>query len=109
MFLPCLVSIVLATPLAFGTAIAQQKSELPRCSETVERLDRKLNALSERLAREHTAKIAAAPVPAARVMAELIEMVALREHLRCLGFRARKTSADNSWSCPCSGSAAKVT
>jgi len=85
MFLPSLVPAVLVTLLATGTVFAQQTPEPNRCSETVKRLDRELGALSERLERPRTAQTASTPVPPWRVLAELMEMVALREHLRCLG------------------------
>ncbi len=88
MLLPHLGSTVLVTFLATGTALAQQTPGPMRCSETVKRLDRELSALSER--QEHpknlqTDQVASTPLPASRVLAELMEMVALREHLRCLG------------------------
>jgi hypothetical protein len=87
MFLPRLAATMLVTILVSGSALAQPASKAGRCEDTTKRLDRELENLSERLARGMNTRGDPRSVPATRALAELMEMEALRSHLRCLGLR----------------------
>jgi hypothetical protein len=87
MLAPRLAATMLLTTLLLGSAAAQIAPEADSCEETTRRLDRELEALSQRLGREMGTEGDPRSVPATRAMVELIRMDALRDHLRCLGLR----------------------
>ena len=88
MFLPHLAATMFVTILVSGSALAQPAPEADRCNDTTKRLDRELGDLSKQLVRAMNTQGDPRSVPATRALAELMEMEALRSHLRCLGLRA---------------------
>lgn len=87
MFLPRLAATMLVSALILGSALAQPAPVTGRCDDSMKRLDRELEELSERLVRETNTAGDPRAVPATRALAELVEMEAMREHLRCLSLR----------------------
>jgi hypothetical protein len=87
MLLPRLAATMLATMLVLGPALAQPAPEAGRCDTTTKRLDRDLENLSKRLVRAKNKEGEPRSVPATHALAELMELEALRIHLRCLGLR----------------------
>lgn len=83
-----LAATLLAASLSLAPAAAQQAPGAGRCADTTKRLDRELGALSERLARQADVPGKLRSGPATLALAELMDMEALLEHLRCLGFGA---------------------
>jgi hypothetical protein len=85
MSLPRLVATMLVTFLVLGSALAQPAPDTGRCNDTTKRLDQELERLSERLVRAMNTQADPRSVPATRALAELMQLDALRHHLRCLG------------------------
>ena len=89
MLLPRLAATMLLTILLPGFTLAQPAPEVGRCQDTTTQLDRKLEDLSDQLVRAMDPQGDPRSAPATRALAELVEMDALRAHLRCLGLRSK--------------------
>ncbi len=89
MLLPRLAATMLLTILVPGFTLAQPAPEVGRCQDTTTQLDRELEDLSDQLAREMDPQGDPRSAPATRALADLLEMDALRAHLRCLGLRSK--------------------
>ena len=80
---PALIVLLASGP---GPATAQPANEALQCRETLERLDRELSVLAERigLPRPGPENERESPESPERVLSELDEMATLRDPLRCM-------------------------